>query len=344
MYENYSVLFVDDEVNILNSLKRGLIDEEYSCHFASSGSAALRIMEQEKIAVIVTDMRMPEMDGLHLLKIIKGKWPRTVGIVLSGYTQLQQILATINQIDIFKYITKPWKLEEEFKVILYKALDYYILQEENEANKIALQKKNEAYQNIFRNMENIMDNAKNSCYALGVLGKSILNYNRSLNVFLSEEFSDYQEIIFENYITAVTGEKKEYSGETFEWKGTQLIQSKIGVSQIKNKLDPKLKIKFSPKMVEATLISCITVFSKEWRETGLNLTYALLPNKGVTIYLISQHAFADKKEEKMLVVNQKEEFLNAILQETLKRYRMDFGVITKNERFAIIISIAINQE
>ena len=112
MYRGYSVLFVDDEVNILNALRRGLIDEEYTCYFAISGQQALRIMEAEKIAVIVTDMRMPGMDGLALLKEVAAKWPLTVKIVLSGFTQLQQILATINQVDIFKFITKPWKLEE----------------------------------------------------------------------------------------------------------------------------------------------------------------------------------------------------------------------------------------
>ena len=67
MYENYRVLFVDDEQNILNSLRRGLADEEFYCHFATSGNQALEIMKQYNIAVIVTDMRMPEMTGLELL-------------------------------------------------------------------------------------------------------------------------------------------------------------------------------------------------------------------------------------------------------------------------------------
>lgn len=53
-------------------------------------------------------------------------------IVLSGYTQLQQIFATINQVDIFKFITKPWKLEEEFKVVIEQALEYYTLVIESE--------------------------------------------------------------------------------------------------------------------------------------------------------------------------------------------------------------------
>ena len=68
-----------------------------------------------------------------------------VKIVLSGYTQLPQILATINQVDIFKFITKPWKMEEEFISVIHKALDFYRIREENEEIKIALKKKNQAY-------------------------------------------------------------------------------------------------------------------------------------------------------------------------------------------------------
>jgi two-component system, NtrC family, response regulator HupR/HoxA len=68
---NYSVLFVDDEINILNSLDRGLMDEDYKCYFALNGKKALEILEKEQICVIVSDMRMPEMDGLTLLKLVK---------------------------------------------------------------------------------------------------------------------------------------------------------------------------------------------------------------------------------------------------------------------------------
>jgi DNA-binding NtrC family response regulator len=75
-----AVLFVDDEVNILNSLRRGLIDVDYKCFFASSGKEALEIMKENLISVIVTDMRMPEMDGLTLLKEVKEKYPMTVGL------------------------------------------------------------------------------------------------------------------------------------------------------------------------------------------------------------------------------------------------------------------------
>ena len=176
MSKKFSVLFVDDEVNILNSLRRGLIDEEYNCFFAYGGAEALEILKKEKICVIVTDMRMPGMDGLSLLKEVKAKYPNVVRIVLSGYTQLQQVLTTINQADVFKFITKPWKLEEEFKIVLNQAIEFYRLQDERNELEEALNKKNVAYQNILKNMEDVLKEAKKNAEGVRQLGKAAFSH------------------------------------------------------------------------------------------------------------------------------------------------------------------------
>jgi len=120
-----TVLFVDDEERLLSSLKRGLIDEPYKCLFANSGLEALELLSKNKVHVIVSDMRMPEMNGLELLRKVREKYPDIIRIVLSGYTQISTLLLAINEGHIFKYITKPWKLEEEFKPQIRAALEYY---------------------------------------------------------------------------------------------------------------------------------------------------------------------------------------------------------------------------
>jgi two-component system, NtrC family, response regulator HupR/HoxA len=131
MSETRTILFVDDEEKILKSLQRGLLDDPYNCLFANSGKEALEIMTKNEVHVICTDMRMPEMNGLELLKIVKDKYPATVRIVLSGYTMVGLLLTAINQGEIFKFITKPWRLEEDFKSVLKQAVDYYNLNDEN---------------------------------------------------------------------------------------------------------------------------------------------------------------------------------------------------------------------
>ena len=133
--EKRTVLFVDDEEKVLTSLKRGLLDEPYETLFASSGKEALEILQQSQVHVIVTDMRMPEMGGLKLLTTVKEEYPHIVRMVLSGYTQITTLLTAINQGEIFRFITKPWKLEEDFKPAVRKAVEYYDFQ--NQRNRPA---------------------------------------------------------------------------------------------------------------------------------------------------------------------------------------------------------------
>ncbi len=132
MDETQTILFVDDEVRLLRSIERGLLDEPYNLLFAESGKDALELLEENEVHIIVTDMRMPEMSGLDLLRIVKEKYPHIVRIVLSGYTQVTTLLTAINQGEIFRFITKPWKMEDEFKTVLRQAVDHYRVQVEHE--------------------------------------------------------------------------------------------------------------------------------------------------------------------------------------------------------------------
>jgi CheY-like chemotaxis protein len=147
------VLFVDDEALILNSLRRGLMGEEYEMSFANNGEEALKILGTEEFSVLVTDMKMPGMSGLDLLKETKKLYPHMVKIVLSGYTQLPQVLVTVNQGDIFRFITKPWDLENEFKWVIREAVDYYNYRIELIKGREALEKKNVSFQNILKSYD-----------------------------------------------------------------------------------------------------------------------------------------------------------------------------------------------
>ncbi len=130
--ETRAALFVDDEEKILRSLRRGLREEPYKTFFASSGKEALIILQQEPVHVLVTDMRMPEMDGLELLKIVKTEHPYIIRMVLSGYTDMDTTLAAINEGEIFRFIAKPWELEGELKTAIRQAIEFYNLHSERE--------------------------------------------------------------------------------------------------------------------------------------------------------------------------------------------------------------------
>jgi DNA-binding NtrC family response regulator len=128
--EKRSVLFVDDEEAILRSLKMGLLDTPYNQLFAKSGQEALEILKNEEVHVIVTDMRMPEMTGLELLRIAKKEYPHIIGVVLSGYVDAAVLQTAVEQGEIFKLIPKPWKMGGKFERLVRQALNHSYLQNE----------------------------------------------------------------------------------------------------------------------------------------------------------------------------------------------------------------------
>ncbi len=126
--ENRTVLFVDDDVIVLQSLERGLLDESYNKLFAKTCNEALDILQREKVHVIVTDMCMPEMTGLELLRTVRKEHPDIIGIVLSGYEQDTDLKNAVDQGEIFRLINKPWKLGgTNFEKIVRRAVDQYNL-------------------------------------------------------------------------------------------------------------------------------------------------------------------------------------------------------------------------
>lgn len=145
-YSKHTVLIVDDEIEILKSLNRGLHSEPYDKIFVSSGAQAIdAIKKDQNISVILTDMRMPGMNGLELLKLVDQINPKIVKIVLTGYTQLPQILATVNSVEIFKFMTKPWDLEIELKSTLKAAIEEYEFRTLEENRLISSEKKGVLY-------------------------------------------------------------------------------------------------------------------------------------------------------------------------------------------------------
>ena len=106
------VLLVDDEESILNSLRRLLRSQPYDVILANSGAQALQIMAQQPIDLLMTDARMPTMDGATLLAQTHRLHPTTMRILLTGYADLTMIIKAINEGQIHRYISKPWNDEE----------------------------------------------------------------------------------------------------------------------------------------------------------------------------------------------------------------------------------------
>jgi two-component system sensor histidine kinase/response regulator len=117
-------LFVDDEPRILKAIGRVVRREPYQVLFAEGGAQALEMMGRTPVQVIVSDLNMPEMDGLTLLKTVCRDHPETIRIVLSAVTELDPILEAIHEGSIYRYITKPYE-PRELLLILGQALNVW---------------------------------------------------------------------------------------------------------------------------------------------------------------------------------------------------------------------------
>ncbi len=137
----HNILFVDDEDNILKALRRALIDEKYNCFFANSGKEGLEIIKNTNIDVVISDMRMPEMDGLEFLGKVETISNNIVKIIQSGQADMYQLINVINTIDVFNFILKPWDVDMTLKPIINKAIQQADLLRENEELNIQLEMK-----------------------------------------------------------------------------------------------------------------------------------------------------------------------------------------------------------
>jgi len=157
MAEVIKILCVDDERNVLKALVRLFAFEEgYEIFTAESGEEGLDILEEEKdIQLVVSDYRMPGMNGVDFLAKVCELYPDTVRMVLSGYADTAAVVEAINLGQIFKFIPKPWN-DDELKATFGMALQHQTLQRQNVQLNAELQNKNRELEETNENLEKLV--------------------------------------------------------------------------------------------------------------------------------------------------------------------------------------------
>lgn len=125
-----TVLIVDDEVRSQETLRRTL-DEDFEVFTASGAEEALTILEREWVQIVLSDQRMPGTSGVQLLRQVRERWPDAVRIIISGYTDSEDIIAGVNEAGIYQYLLKPWQ-PEQLLLTLRNAAELSRLQAENQ--------------------------------------------------------------------------------------------------------------------------------------------------------------------------------------------------------------------
>ncbi len=124
------VLLVDDEPNVTSALKRQLHSEPYEIVEASSARAALEILAQRDVHVVVSDEMMPGLSGSELIAQIRHEYPAVIRIILSGQASLDAVLRAINQGEVYRFLTKPCN-SVDLASTIRNALDYHAVLAEN---------------------------------------------------------------------------------------------------------------------------------------------------------------------------------------------------------------------
>jgi response regulator RpfG family c-di-GMP phosphodiesterase len=152
MRHEHTVLFVDDEVNILKALQRLLRSEDMNVLCASRASEALDVLEKHPTQVVVTDQRMPEMSGVDFLAHVRERQPDIVRMMLTGYTEMKVAVDAINRGEIYRLITKPWN-DDELRATLRQAFDHADLKAEIKRLNQVTREQNFKLQDMNRNLE-----------------------------------------------------------------------------------------------------------------------------------------------------------------------------------------------
>jgi response regulator RpfG family c-di-GMP phosphodiesterase len=156
-----TILIVDDEENILKTLERLMEDEGYRMFFADSGLKGLEIIKHEDIHLVISDQKMPGMDGIKFLYEVKKISPDTIRIMLTGFADVDIAIKAINEGEVYRFITKPWNNVELLNTVK-QGIEYYNLQKKlDRLNKLIQSQNIELKEWNFKLEQKVADQTKN---------------------------------------------------------------------------------------------------------------------------------------------------------------------------------------
>ncbi|MBW2062661.1 MAG: response regulator [Deltaproteobacteria bacterium] len=151
----HTVLCVDDEENILRSLKRLFRREDFRFLTAETGEEGLKILQENPVHLVISDNRLPTMSGIEFLAEIRENYPDTIRMVLTGFTDLDTIMESVNQGHIFKFILKPWN-DQNLIMDVRQALQQYDLIQSNKQLHERVLEQNQQLKKMNENLEDMV--------------------------------------------------------------------------------------------------------------------------------------------------------------------------------------------
>lgn len=177
-----SILCVDDEPSILSALRRVFRAKGFQVQIAESGKAGLALLETESFDLVISDMRMAEMDGAAFLEQVRMRWPNSIRMLLTGYADITSVMAAINKGEIYRYIAKPWD-DNDMLLIVRGALQHRAMVLEQARLQALIQHQNTELKTLNASLEvKVQDRTKDLQQAVERLKG---NFVTSIKVFTS---------------------------------------------------------------------------------------------------------------------------------------------------------------
>ncbi len=149
-YQNRKLLFVDDSEHNLIAFK-AIFRKSFDVRTSDNPKEALRILEEEEIPIVMSDYRMPDINGVQFLESVKAKFPNSIRMLITGHADQKAAIDAINRGGIFRYVEKPWDNEELEQAVL-NGLEVY-------HTRIQLKRKSEDLQKAYNELDNIIYSA-----------------------------------------------------------------------------------------------------------------------------------------------------------------------------------------
>ena len=147
-----TILLVDDEPSVLNALRRLFRMQGYVVAQADSGAEGLKRLAEQPVDLVISDMRMPEMDGVAFLEAVRQRHPQTMRLLLTGYADMDATVAAVNRGEIHRYIAKPWD-DHDLLLLVADVLKRSELERQNAALLVQTRQQNEELQNLNQTLE-----------------------------------------------------------------------------------------------------------------------------------------------------------------------------------------------
>ncbi|MCK4345876.1 MAG: response regulator [Bacteroidales bacterium] len=230
-HKKFSILYVDDEEHCLVSFA-ATFRKDYKIFTAKSGKEGIEMMHNDKINLIITDQRMPEMTGIQFLEKIIPEYPDSIRMILTGFSDIEVIIEAINSGRVFRYITKPWD-ENELRMTIENARQLYALQVSNKELMTELKKKVEEQEQTLKLfikyvpeqvIEKTLKNNQGSIFEGELRNIAVLFCDIRGFTPMSEELSPKEVVSFLNdYYATMTGIVKQFNGSVNQLVGDEIF-------------------------------------------------------------------------------------------------------------------------